>query len=497
MLNTNRRSLLLSVGALSLSGLLPSLAVASEKLPDKWDMTRDVVIIGSGLAGMSAAAEACAAKASVVVLEKMRVAGGNSAIAGGGFACWTDNQNLRQKYNLGEDSADLHYQDTLKGGDFYNIPELVRVLADQAPAAMNWMLDEGGLKLNQGIGRVGGHSAYRDHMATGARYIAAVETIAKKNGFKDEDLLRNHEAVKLWKDEKTGRIVGVEVKTRQGTRNIRANKGVIVAAGGFARDVKFRMRYVPTLTEAYNSTNQPGATGDTLMMVLDAGADSLHLAFIQLFPTAEPTKGSIDRPALFPIQFPGFGAIYVSEKGERFVSELERRDVVSQAEVSTGGKQTWCVFNEEVYSNLTDKKEIDQFVANGRLKTGATVDALAKEMKVPAQALGAAIAKHNQAIAQKKDVDFGKPITEAMKAMTKGPYYAVAQWPSVHHCQGGVRIDTNARVIDVHGHPIPGLYAAGEFVGGIHGNNRLGGNALADCVVFGRIAGRTAAKSTP
>ena len=490
MLRTNRRSLLLSVSALSLSGLLPSMSSAAENLPAKWDLTRDVVIIGSGLAGMSAAAEACAAKASVVVLEKMRVAGGNSAISGGGFACWTDNQHLREKYNLGQDSADLHYQDTLKGGDFYNLPELVRVLADEAPSAMNWMLDEGGLTLNPGIGRVGGHSAYRDHMATGARYLAAVEAIAKKHGFKDDNLLKNHEAVKLWKDNANGRIVGVQVKTRQGIKNIRAVKGVVLATGGFARDVKFRMRYVPTLTEAYNSTNQPGATGDSLMMALDAGADALHLAFIQLFPTAEPTKGSIDRPALFPIQFPGFGAIYVSEKGERFVSELERRDVVSQAEIATGGKRTWCVFNEEVYSNLTDKKEIDQFVANGRVKMGATIEALASEMKVPAEALSSAIEKHNQALAQKKDADFGKPVTGAMKPMTKGPYYAVAQWPSVHHCQGGVRIDTNAQVIDVHGKPIPGLYAAGEFVGGIHGNNRLGGNALADCVVFGRIAGK-------
>ena len=262
MFKTNRRSLLLSAGALSLSGLLPSLAVASDDLPAKWDLTRDVVVVGSGLAGMSAAAEACAAKASVVVLEKMRVAGGNSAISGGGFACWTDNRHLREKYKLGEDSADLHYQDTLKGGDFYNLPELVRVLADEAPSAMNWMLDEGGLTLNTGIGRVGGHSAYRDHMATGARYLAAIEAIAKKNGFKDEDLLKNHEAVKLWKDETNGRIVGVQVKTRQGLKNIRAVKGVVLAAGGFARDVKFRMRYVPTLTEAYNSTNQPGARFD-------------------------------------------------------------------------------------------------------------------------------------------------------------------------------------------------------------------------------------------
>ncbi len=496
MLEMNRRSMLLTLGSLPAAGLSGA-ACASQKpaLPAKWDLTRDVVIIGSGLAGMSAAAEACAAKASVVVLEKMRAAGGNSAISGGGYACWTDNLHLREKYKLGDDSADLHYNDTLKGGDFYNIPELVRVLVDQAPDGMNWMLEEGGLKLNNGLGRVGGHSAYRDHMATGARYLQAVEAIARKNGFKDADLLKNHEAVRLWKDPETGRIVGLEVKARGQIKNIRALKGVVVAAGGYARDVAFRMRYVPTLSAAYNSTNQPGATGDTLEMVLEAGADALHLAFIQLFPTAEPAKGMIDRPALFPIQFPGFGAIYVSQKGERFVSELERRDVVSQAEIATGGKQTWCVFNKAVFSNLTDQAEIDKFVASGRVMQGETIEALAEAMKVPAKTLRESVEKHNKAIDEKKDAQFGKPITDAMKPMTEGPYYAVAQWPSVHHCQGGVRINTKAQVIDVRGNPMAGLYAAGEFAGGVHGNNRLGGNAIAEAIVFGRIAGKSAAKA--
>lgn len=469
-----------------------SLPVMAESLPAQWDEAFDVVIVGSGFAGMAAAASALAEGASVLVLEKMPAAGGNSAIAGGGFAAWTDHEHRREKLNLGEDSEARHRMDTLKGGDFFNDPALVDVLVKNAPAAMDWMLEEGGLVLNKGLGRVGGHTAYRDHMATGRRYLDALEVIAKKAGF--TGVRTRTEALKLWKDEKTEAVVGLQAKGRGGVRNIRAKKGVVLAAGGFGHDVAFRMKYVPTLSSAYNSTNQPGATGQALVMAQEAGADTLHLAFIQLFPTAEPTKGLIDRPALFPIQFPGFGAVYVSEKGKRFVSELGRRDVVAQAEIATGGERTWCIFNAQVFGKLTDPAEIEKFVASGRVKKGETLAALAQAMGVPADALEATLKEHNEILAQKKDPAFGKPVTAAMQPMTEGPYYAVAQWPSVHHCQGGVRINAQAQVIDIHGKPIPGLFAAGEFVGGVHGNNRLGGNAIADCIVFGRVAGRNAAK---
>ena len=479
------------IGTAAASAVLSAIPVAwGAELPKKWDETYDVVIVGSGFAGMAAAAQALTEGATVTVLEKMPVPGGNSAIAGGGFACWTDKEHRREKLGLGEDSAERHKSDTIKGGDFFNLPELVNVVVEGAPDAMNWMLDEGGLVLNKGLGRVGGHTAYRDHMASGARYLDALTKIAKAHGFKG--VRTRHEAVRLWKDEKTNTILGVEVKARSKTINIRAKKAVIMAAGGFGHDVEFRMSQVPTLNAAYNTTNHAGATAQALKMTMAAGASAMHLAFIQLFPTAEPGTGRIDRPSLFPIQFPGFGAVYVSNKGRRFVSELERRDVVAQAELATGDKNTWCVFNGEVFAKLTDKAEMDKFVATGRLKTGETVADLAKAMGVPADALEKTVAEHNEFIRSKKDTQFGKPITPAMAPMTQGPYYAVAQWPSVHHCQGGVRINPKAQVIDVEGNVIRHLYAAGEFTGGVHGNNRLGGNAIADCIVFGRVAGKNA-----
>ena len=467
-------------------------ATCLPELPSHWDEKYDVVVVGSGFAGTAAAAEALSHGATVVLLEKMPVQGGNSVTAGGGFAAWTDNLKLREKLGLGEDSFERHKNDTLKGCDFYNIPELVDVLVREAPDAMNWMIEEGGLTLNKGLGRVGGHSAYRDHMASGERYLRAMLNIAKKHGF---DKVRTQSKVtKLWRDSQ-GKIEGVQVQTPKGIINIRADKGVILAAGGFGRDVAFRTSLVPTLGSAYNTTNQPSATAETLKMVREIGADTLHLEFIQLFPTANPKTGAIDRPALFPIQFPGFGAVYVNNKGKRFVSELERRDVVAQAELATGDKNTWCVFNPQVYKSLTDKAEIESFVKSGRLKTGKTIEDLANAMEVPAEALVQSIDKHNKAIIEKKDNEFGKPTTASMQPMTEGPYYAVAQWPSVHHCQGGVRINEKAQVIDIHGKVIPNLFAAGEFVGGVHGNNRLGGNAIADCIVFGRVAARNAIKN--
>lgn len=490
-MSLSKRSFVKAMVAACVSTAFLPLSFASEQIPSRWDEQTDVVIVGSGFAGMAAAAEALTHGAKVIVFEKMPVAGGNSAIAGGGYAAWTDKENRREKLNLGEDSEERHYKDTLKGGDYYNLPELVSVLVKNAPDAMNWMLDQGGLTLNPGLGRVGGHTAYRDHMATGARYLQALTTIAKKHGF--TKVQTRNEVIKLWKDDK-GRIVGVEVKNGSKTKNVKANKGVVLAAGGFAGDVDYRTKHVPSLGAGYNTTNHKGVSAKTLQMAQEAGADTLQLSFIQLFPTGEAKTGRIDRPALFPIQFPGYGALYVNNKGKRFVSELERRDVVAQAELNTGDKNTWCIFNAQVFNKLTDKNEIDKFVKTGRVLEGSSISELAAKMGVPAQSLEETIKQHNDFLKNSKDTDFGKPISAAMSPMTEGPFYAVSQWPSVHHTEGGVRINPEAQVIDIHGKVIPGLYAAGEFTGGVHGNNRLGGNAIADCIVFGRIAGKNAAK---
>jgi fumarate reductase flavoprotein subunit len=186
--------------------------------------------------------------------------------------------------------------------------------------------------------------------------------------------------------------------------------------------------------------------------------------------------------------------VYVTEKGKRFISELERRDVISNAEMKTGGKKTYSIFNHEMVVNMGSKEEeVERGLARGRFVKADSIAELAGKIGIDADVLVATIKQHNAYIKNKKDPDYQKNITDRMVTLEQGPFYAVAQWPAVHHTMGGLRINTNAQVLDIWGKIIPRLYAAGEVTGGVHGSNRLGANAIPDATVFGRIAGTNAA----
>lgn len=495
-----RRGFLRGAGAVGLAAGLSAVgAAAAAPRPQvgqpKWDEAFDVVIVGSGFAGRAAAAEAAARGARVLILEKMPITGGNSVINGGGYNAWTDNRKMREKLNLGEDSADLHFKDTLAGGDYFNIPALVRVLVDGAPDALNWMLDEGDLKLKNVLARIGGHSAYRDHITldgTGKGFIDALIKIGTAKGVRD--LRLNTAVTRIWRADPNGPVEGVQVRTRKGFGNIRIKQALVLAAGGFGRDLKLRESVCPTLTDAYNSTNQPGATGEMIRYAQAIGADTVHMAFIQLYPTADPDGGLLDKYALYPSRMPSYGGVFVSTNGKRFVSELARRDVVARAEINTKQGRAFCVFNEAMIPKVTTAEEVANGIEADRVWKADTLEELARKMGVPGDQLAATIQQHNQYLKEKKDPDFNKPFTPSMMALEQGPYYAVAQWPSVHHTMGGLRINVQAQVLDIWGDPIPRLYAAGEITGGIHGNNRLGANATPESIVFGRIAGSQAAR---
>ncbi|MBN1547070.1 MAG: flavocytochrome c [Syntrophaceae bacterium] len=504
-LKVTRRSLLqgavtlgvAAAGGVALNLSAPSAAEAMARtMPTKWDETIDVVVVGSGFAGLAAAAEASAQGSKVVILEKMPTYGGNSIINGGEYNSWDDKFHLRQKLNLGDDSAELHGKDTLKGGDYYGSPELVEVLVTGATPALNWMLDNGDLKLREILNRTGGHTAYRTHTCAegvGRGYTEALKKIAESRGAK---IRLNTKVTWIWRKDADPKspVEGLEVMTGRRTRNIKIGKALILASGGFSRDIKMRQSFNPSIVPEFNCTNQPGATGEMIRYAQAIGADALQLAFIQLYPYAEPETGILDAPAVYPFRGPGYGIVYVNKMGKRFVNEMERRDVVSMAQIKTGMKPTYSIFNEAMIPKMGTKEEVEKGIAKGRFIKAETLAELAGKIGIPADALQETINTHNRYLAEGKDPDFGRQFTKAMIPLVEGPFYAIAQWPAVHHTMGGLRISKEAQVIDIWGNVIPKLFAAGEVTGGLHGANRLGGNATPDCVVFGRVAGTNAGK---
>ncbi|HAJ27100.1 MAG TPA: flavocytochrome c [Syntrophus sp. (in: bacteria)] len=504
----SRRSILkgaVAFGAVTASGFALNMAMPGaaeamiKKLPKKWDETWDVVVVGSGFAGLAAASAAAGAGSTVIVLEKMPTYGGNSIINGGVYASWDDKYHYRNNLGLGVDSPKQHSDDTLKGGDYYNIPELVDVMVNGATGALNWMIDEGDAKIRPTVTRAGGHTAYRTHSAVagvGREYTEALRKMAEKRGAK---IILNSEVTWIWRQDADPKspVLGLEVKRGRRVLNIKAKKAVVLASGGFSQDIKMRMAHNPRLVPEFNCTNQKGATGETIRFAQAVGADTLQLNFIQLYPFAEPETGILDTPAVYPFNGPGYGIVYVSKLGKRFVNELERRDVCAFAQINLGAnmKPTWSIFSRPMVLKMGGSyEEIDAGVAKGRFVKADSINELAGKIGLPAAALADTINKHNKYLEEGKDPDFNKPITKVMIPLIEGPFYAVSQWPAVHHCMGGLRINRDSQVIDVFGSVIPKLYAAGEVAGGVHGSNRLGSNAMPDCVVFGRVAGTNAAK---
>ena len=461
-----------------------------------WDEAIDVAVIGSGFAGLAAAIEAGGTGASVIVFEKMRAVGGNSIISDGGIAApGTDIQR-----NLGiEDSADLMYRDMLKAGLGLNHPELVRVVVDNALDAFHWSRDILGVEYMDRIDQFGGHSVPRCYAA---RNVSGA-TIIKRQMAKMHELgipVRLQAYFDSFILDTNGGVIGIQVRENydyrtpdSGTlRRIKTAKGVVLASGGFGSDIAFRLIQDPRLTKEIDTTNKPFATAEALKEAIGIGAAPVHLSHIQLGPWASPDEKGYGVGPLFAdyILFQ-YGIVLDPTTGSRFVNELADRKTLADAILSVGHP---CVGIADRSAVEASGWNIDRCLKKGVVTEFKTLDDFADFYHLPNQGLLEAIQSFNRSFELRKDRCFAKPLIEQASPIETPPYYGIRLWPKVHFTMGGVRINTKGEVMDFEGRSIQRLYAAGEVTGGIHGACRLGSCSITDCLVFGRIAGRSAAR---
>lgn len=489
------------VAGVATTGLLAGTknAEADTQITKTWDMEADVVVVGSGFAALSAAIEAKNGGASVMVLEKMPVMGGNSTINGGLFsAC----RSPFQKAQGVEGSVDLMLGDMKKAGLGLNYVPQARLVAEKSLEAWLWTRDFVGVKWKEKAIHLGGHSVPRSiptANGSGSGVIRPMLKKCKEIGV----LLKKKTYVKHLIQDGSGRVIGLEVLTnyKSGDKGrgkktfIKANRAVVMGSGGFGADVAYRQTQDPRLTTEIDKTNHEGATAECLQDMLRIGANPVQLSWIQLGPWASPDEKGLGVVPFFGVYsaFP-HGVMVAPKTGERFVNELADRKVRADAIINTG-EPAIAICDADAFKRTPEhltKKILERKVG----MAFDTLDELAAFYKMPTDKLKAQVKRMNKYIIAKDDPEFNKQLNAGQKPITKAPFYAVRLWPKVHHCMGGVQIDTQARVINIQTQkPIEGLFAAGEATGGTHGAVRLGSCAIPDCVVFGRIAGQNAAKA--
>lgn len=459
----------------------------------KSEREAEIVIIGAGGTGLAAAVTAGQEGASVIVLETNGFAGGNLLVSGGVYN--SPEPEMQAKQGI-EDSPELFMQQTLAGGDNIANPELVRILAYNALDGLNW-LKELGNEFEDQVIQAPGALHPRSHNTTAPLGSGIIKTYLEHIDKMDNvEILYETKGESLIQED--GRVVGVIAKNPDGSKlTVKANKGVIIATGGFSKNAQLVMEYRnaekwPLLDENSVSTNMDSIRGEGIIMAREIGADVVDMDQMQFLYLGQPKTGLLS--GVFNVS--AEVTVFVNKEGKRFVAEDARRDVISSAVFAQEDGMMYMLHSAESLSDPANQLNIDGIPMKELLDIGAygwkqgdTLEELAKEIGVPAENLVQTIAEYNEAVDTKND-PFGRTLLNVK--MEKGPFYAIPRVPALHHTMGGLRIDTLARVLDTKGEPIPGLYAGGEVTGGIHGGNRLGGNAVTDTVVFGRLAAQSA-----
>ncbi len=419
----------------------------------------------------------------------MDISGGNTRLSGGEFGA---PGNWVQVEEGIEDSVELYYEDIYKGGYEQGDPALIRIIAENALEGATWLRDYVGVQYRDKQSWYGGHTVARTVWpeGDGPQYVDTLQAKAEELGV---EIYFRTKANELIQDD-NGRVVAVKAENREGTQyTFNAEKGVILTTGGFGANVEMREKYNtlwPSLDASVPTTNSPAITGDGIILAQAVGADLVGMESIQLYDVNNPATGNyyyIDYARL------NSTALLVNKEGQRCVNEKATRDVIADATLNQTGSMVYeivdaaVVAEQQLYENY--QAEIDKCLKDGVLAIG-TLEECAAHFDIPYDALQATIDHYNEMVDAGEDTDFGR--TDNFNKIGEGPYFMFSSVVSVHHTMGGVKIDTEAHVIDTEGNVIPGLYAAGEVTGGIHGGNRLGSVAVADTVIFGRIAADSA-----
>ena len=520
-----------ATAALKQAGLEPSDLVSKNTSTTKAkdiEETVDVVVVGAGGAGMTAAITATDAGKKVIVVESQPIAGGNSVRSTGGMNAaktpyqdknefkeaagvektlataaekFADNETItalaatvKSQWDAYQanpqgyfDSVELMELDTLIGGKGKNNPELVKTLAENSAAAIEWLASIGAEVKN--VGAFGGASVKRIHRPVNAdgkvtAVGAYIVPILEKN-LQDRNVQFLFDTTANEIIMKDGKAVGIKATGKDGHKVTINAKSVVIATGGFGANAEMVEKYKPEL-KGFATTNAEGAQGQGIEMATAVGAATVDMDQIQIHPTVHIEEDG--NAHLITEGLRGDGAILVNAEGKRFYDEVSTRDKVSAAIIAQPDKSAWLVVDQ----SMVDKSAvIAGYIKSGYTVTGATYEELAKAMGVDEATFVSTMNTWNQAVEAKSDAEFNR--TSFANPLTAAPYYAIKITPAVHHTMGGIAINPKAEVLNEKGEAISGLFAAGEVTGGVHGANRLGGNAVADFTVFGRIAGQSAA----
>lgn len=459
-----RRQLLLC-GSLALIG---TPAFASSRVE-----TADLIVIGSGGTGLTAAINAHDAGLRVIVLEKMPITGGNTQLAAGGMnAAGTKPQSALKI----ADSWKTMYDDTMKGGKNLGDPALVEILAKQSSSSIDWLLSEGADMT--GVGRMAGASVDRTHRPKGGDAVGHNLVHALRQGaIKRHIDVRNGCQVLKILQAPNKRVTGVVVRNAYGEVFSVQAPAVLLASGGFSSNIARVASYQPSYAR-FSSTNQPGATGDGLDLGTDVGGVLIGMEHIQIHPTQAAGSKILITEAVR-----GNGAILVNRDGKRFVNELTTRDAASAAVIAQPGGSAFLVFDQGIRKSLA---QIEGYYHLALVREAATPEALGQTIGADGANLAQTIAAYNGYQSSKNDAQFKRP--DMPRPIVTGPFVALEIKPGIHYTMGGLLIDSKTQVLDKSRTPIAGLFAGGEVTGGVHGANRLGGNSISETITFGRIA---------